>query len=189
MRRAQPTELLLEALASLWLACCAGFSLAVASGGPGSGQALIPGLIGGIAAGLVAYKLLVGLRSDRLPLPSFAAEPLEEVVRELGFQPLEELLLTPDMERLRAELHEIAPEARPVPVAETELLLEDVLPRIRGESRVIQMFGHAAPTPGELKSRIDRHLNGAGRVPPLPSQPDASQALYDALADLRRSLS
>jgi hypothetical protein len=41
------------------------------------------------------------------------------------------------------------------------------------------------PTPGQLKARIDRHLEGGG---PAEASPDASQALYDALAELRRSL-
>jgi hypothetical protein len=39
------------------------------------------------------------------------------------------------------------------------------------------------PTPGELSDRIDRHLE---REP--AAAPDASQALHDALAELRRSL-
>ncbi|GAA4721472.1 hypothetical protein H9L13_09970 [Sphingomonas lutea] len=64
------------------------------------------------------------------------------------------------------------------------LLLEDVLAVPDEHSRVVRLFDAAAmPTPGELKARIDRHLAGPSAEPP-----DASQALFDALADLRRSL-
>lgn len=65
------------------------------------------------------------------------------------------------------------------------LLLDDMLARIGPDSRVVRLFDPAAiPTPGELRSRIDRHLQDqqAGNFP------DAAQALNDALADLRRSL-
>jgi hypothetical protein len=41
------------------------------------------------------------------------------------------------------------------------------------------------PTPGQLKSRIDRHRSQAAAP---AGAPDASQALSDALAELRRSL-
>jgi hypothetical protein len=66
-----------------------------------------------------------------------------------------------------------------------ELLLEDVLPQIARDSRVVQLFDPSAmPTAGQLKERIDRHLE---RAPP-DSPVDASQALYDALAELRIEL-
>jgi len=51
---------------------------------------------------------------------------------------------------------------------------------------VVRLFDVSAmPSPGELKHRIDRHLDG-----PSPSSPppDASQALHDALSELRRTL-
>jgi len=41
------------------------------------------------------------------------------------------------------------------------------------------------PTAGQLKDRIDRHLVN-GTAPASP--PDASAALHEALAELRRSL-
>ena len=69
--------------------------------------------------------------------------------------------------------------------AEDELVLDDILAALDSGSRVVRLFEPAAmPTPGQLKDRIDRHL-GAGGVTPAS---DASQALHDALADLRRSL-
>lgn len=65
------------------------------------------------------------------------------------------------------------------------LLLDDVLV-VAPDSRVVRMFDPAAiPTAGELKARIDRHLDrGIHRRPAS----DASQALYDALADLKSEL-
>ena len=82
-----------------------------------------------------------------------------------------ELLLT-DAERLDAEPGHL-------------LLLDDVLAEIGPESRVVRLFDRKAmPTPGQLKSRIDDHLSQGAPAP----YPDASQALSDALAELRRSL-
>jgi len=72
---------------------------------------------------------------------------------------------------------------------EEVLLLEDVL-AVPEDSRVVQLFpSQSLPSPGELKARIDAHLSGkspAAEVVQLPV--DASAALRDALADLRRSL-
>ncbi len=65
-----------------------------------------------------------------------------------------------------------------------ELVLDDVLARLEDFSRVVRLFDRSAmPTPGELKSRIDRHLET-----PTAAPPDASQALHDALSQLRRTL-
>lgn len=88
----------------------------------------------------------------------------------------EELLLT-DADRLPLESSE--PSA--------ELLLDDVLAQLGPDSRVVRLFDPAAmPTPGELRARIDRHLNSSNTRP--ATHPDASQALHEALAELRRSL-
>lgn len=68
--------------------------------------------------------------------------------------------------------------------AEDELVLEDILAALGPDSRVVRLFEPGnMPTPAEMKARIDRHLEGNGTA-----APDASQALHDALADLRRSL-
>lgn len=76
------------------------------------------------------------------------------------------------------------PEAAP---ADEALLLDDVLAELGPDSRVVRLFDRAAmPSPGELKARIDRHLDG-DRDADAPAG-DASQALHDALAELRRSL-
>lgn len=76
-------------------------------------------------------------------------------------------------------------DAAPAP-ATAELILDDVLAELAPDSRVVRLFDRAAmPTPGELSARIDRHLNAARRP---ASSPDASDALHEALSDLRRSL-
>lgn len=71
------------------------------------------------------------------------------------------------------------------PATEEPLELDDILNELGPDSRVVRLFDRKAmPTPGELKTRIDGHLHQA------PARPlsDASQALSDALAELRRSL-
>lgn len=65
------------------------------------------------------------------------------------------------------------------------LELNDILNELQPDARVVRLFDRKAmPTPGQLKSRIDSHLE-QGPARPLS---DASQALSDALAELRRSL-
>ena len=68
--------------------------------------------------------------------------------------------------------------------AEDELVLEDILAALGPDSRVVRLFEPGnMPTPAQMKAPIDRHLEGDGTA-----APDASQALHDALAALRRSL-
>jgi hypothetical protein len=65
------------------------------------------------------------------------------------------------------------------------LVLDDILTEIGPDARVVRLFDRRAmPTPGQLKSRIDSHLD---QSPPAPAS-DAAQALSAALAELRRSL-
>jgi len=72
------------------------------------------------------------------------------------------------------------------PPAEEPLDLVDVLTELETDARVVRLFDPAAmPTPGELKTRIDDHLDGA---PDAEQSSDAARALHDALAELRRSL-
>jgi hypothetical protein len=126
---------------------------------------------GGVAA-MVAYPgarvLLRILEGGPRPFP-------RQVFELVRIEPVErdELLLT-ESDRFQ-------------PVREAEPLeLNDILVEIAPDSRVVQLFDPTAmPTAGQLKSRIDRHLDGGTpRSPP----PDASEALFEALADLRRSL-
>jgi len=91
-----------------------------------------------------------------------------------------ELLLT-ETDRVVDEL--VLTDADRVMNADDTLMLDDVLAELGPDSRVVRLFDRTAmPTPGQLKSRIDDHL---GRE---AAQTDASQALSDALAELRRSL-
>jgi hypothetical protein len=70
------------------------------------------------------------------------------------------------------------------------LLLDEPLPTVSPDSRVAQLFHPVAmPTPGALKAQIDRHLDRRQDREILePPAPDDSQALYDALAELRRGV-
>ena len=71
--------------------------------------------------------------------------------------------------------------------ADEPLVLDDVLAEVAPDSRVVRLFDRRAmPTPGQLQSRIDHHLRHQTRAAAPPQ--DASQALSDALAELRRSL-
>lgn len=103
----------------------------------------------------------------RLPVPVFD-------VRQIDHDEPPELLLT--------EVHQ-----PPADTADEPLVLDDILAELEPDSRVVRLFDPAAmPTLGQISARIDRHL--AGDPAPAPDA-DASQALHDALAELRRSLS
>ena len=201
MKQAEPAEALLESMAALWLAVCTGYAISVMLPALGM-QDVAAAVLGGSAlAALTVHRILWHMRRDASLEPRFTLQPIEVVEpddrpgdsSELLLTPemerlQPELLLTADMERLRTELRGLG--ARLVPPSAApheELLLDDMLPQLEGDARVVQLFQTAGlPTPGELKSRIDRHIEHRRQAP--QQQPDASQALYDALADLRRSL-
>jgi hypothetical protein len=85
--------------------------------------------------------------------------------------------------------------------ADDALLLDDPLPALDADSRVVRLFAVPAaasdvaplPAPGEMAARIETFL-GVTRPPPPalvappPAAADASAALHAALADIRRSL-
>jgi hypothetical protein len=128
--------------------------------------AAVPCLWG--AAYFVSGRLLFRRRSDepRFEVPGFALAELH------AFEP-DELVLTADMVSAGPRHREQEP-----------LVLDDILAELGPDSRVVRLFDPSAmPTPGHLKARIDDHL-GQGRKP----APDASEALSEALAELRRSL-
>jgi hypothetical protein len=116
------------------------------------------------AAAASLFIALLGLRRVKADEPNF---PLSEfVIEQPGFEEPEELILT-DADRL---------------MPAEELLLDDVLTKLGADSRVVRLFDASAmPTPGQLQSKIDEHLSRG-------TLPDASQALHEALAELRRSL-
>ena len=120
---------------------------------------------------------IVPAESRYLALPDFESAVLfdEVLLLDERYEALDELLL--DQPQVEAATEAVA-----------ELLLDDPLPAPTPDSRVVILFADGRmPTAGQLKDRIDRHLaDGARPVQVSPS--DASDALSDALAELRRSL-
>ena len=167
----------MDALAAMALAAGAGtclFLLSFALPAVGAGAAVA---FAGAFAGLRAIApepqdfLLPALVPSAVPVAESDELLLTEVYRSAP--PMsDELLLT--------EVY------RPEPQLSDELILDDILAKLSPDSRVVRLFDPAAmPTPGHLKARIDQHLNGESPRAPLE---DASQALHEALAELRRSL-
>jgi hypothetical protein len=163
--KAQTIELGLD------LAAAALFAAAIALALVKVGASLFV-LGGATAAGLLGS--LAGLRRIAAVEPAYVLPDF--AVGEPPIEELEELVLT-DADRF---VEDVGGQA------ESELLLEDVLAQLGTDSRVVRLFDAAAmPTPGQLQSRIDDHL---ARGTTAPAIPDASQALHDALAELRRTL-
>ena len=153
-------ERIVDAGAASALACAVGFSgYALAAN---AAVALATSTAAGFTAWLVLRRIKIG--NDIMTLPEFSSAPLE-----LSDTP-EELLLTADQVVAPAD----------------ELLLDDILEELGPDARVVRLFARpAVPTAGELSATIDRHLQaGSDRF----QGPDASDALMNALADLRRSL-
>jgi hypothetical protein len=169
--RAGIIEKIVERLASVALAAscaCAvwvvlgrsGFPLHVAA--PCATAALVYYICLGCLARIDAGTAFVVPRFEAPELP----EPAER----------HELLLT-DADRVPTSV---------APTGEEPLLLDDMLAELEPNSRVVRLFDAARmPTPGQLDCRIRQHLSGPRAA---VEHPDASQALYDALAELRRSL-
>jgi len=116
-----------------------------------------------------------------LTLPRFEPVP--------GIEPIEldELVLT-SADRLHPATDELVlTDADRLHSGEGRTLaLDDIASEISPDSRVVRLFDPSAmPTPGQLKSRIDRHLDE--EASPAAAE-DAAQALFEALAQLRRSL-
>jgi hypothetical protein len=151
--------------------------------------------LGGVAAAatMLAYMLsdralrTVTPRAPQFAVPIFDVSELEQelLLTEADRLPRDELLLT---DRVAADELVLTDADRLQPASATAepLVLDDILAELGPDSRVVRLFDRKAmPTPGQLKSRIDSHL---GEVPPSAGASDASQALADALAELRRSL-
>ena len=134
---------------------------------------LVPAALGA-AAFAAAWAALrrFGAAPDRLPLRAFEPGALDAALAESPDEPR----LAPPVDQECAE-DEVG-----------ELLLDDPLV-IAPDSRVVRLFradAGSAPTAGELHARIETHLRSAVR--PIPTPPDAADALHEALAELRRSL-
>ncbi len=155
-------------------ACFAAFKLAPVFE-TGAQAAMGSGSAAAFALALAAMRLVPPEPRQHV-IADFTVELIEEVDELLLDQLHEEPLLLED-------LSEEPDEA---------LLLEDRLGAPAADSRVAQLFASSAmPTPGQLRARIDRHQAGEPQSPvePIAAQlPDASDALYAALAELKRSL-
>lgn len=126
---------------------------------------------GAAAALFSALQILRSIAPNDCELSLTPFEPAELVIEES-----DELLLT-DADRVdHAQSRDV----------EDVLVLDDILTELGDESRVVRLFDASTmPSPGQLKARIDRHLD---RTHSQGAPPDASEALHEALAELRRSL-
>ena len=166
-------------IAAEWIAAtCLGGAVGFAAAQFGAGLALA-----GAAGALIAVAGLIVLgRVDR------AIDPLAESFAPVGFGEVEEDVLLLD---------------QPIGCNDA-LLLDDPLPALDHESRVVRLFAaqppgsdEAAPPlagPGEMVARIEDFLElGRGGAAVAEGEAraasiDASAALHAALADIRRSL-
>src|SRR5437763_1403803 len=190
--RAERIEAVVDASAAAVFAAGAGTaSFALMNGVHGEPRRAAFSAAAAAIAGLLSASGLrrVAAEDRRFAVPEFELPAVEQ------FEP-DELLLTDEVELLLTDSVELvltdADRLRPAQAhAPEELMLDDILAELGPNSRVVRLFDPAAmPTPGQLNARIERHL-GEGTsplAPPDASAPDASQALYDALAELRRSL-
>lgn len=162
-RHAQRLEGVVDFAAAATLSAAIAYA---AAGAIGSSAAVLA------AAGAAFFVPLIGLRQLDGGDQSFSLPPF--ALADLPQAEFDELLLT---EADRVE----APDS---PAAAEELVLDDVLADLGEDSRVVRLFDASAmPTPGQLRARIDRHLGQAA-----VASTDASAALHEALAELRRSL-
>lgn len=154
----------IEAIADCGAAVILGVATFYASARAGVG----PAIAAAVAAAGVSGAYLM-LRNIMVPESAFALASFEPV--EAVFDDCDELLLT-DSDRIDAEGE--------------ELILDDILAKLREGSRVVRLFDPAAmPSPGEFSDRIDLQAN---RNQSFSQPPDASDALHAALSELRRSL-
>jgi hypothetical protein len=119
-----------------------------------------------------------------LPGPCADTPQLPELLLTDTYQPEPQLKLEQTSEPPKLELTEEV-EAQP-PVEQEIARPEPDLEQTRPQSRVVSLFDAAAmPTPGQLGTQVDRHLQ---REPAAVQSAEAAQALQDALAELRRAI-
>ena len=141
-----------------------------------SAQASILAGGAGALSFLLCVRRLKALGAPKHAFASFEAPEFDQ------FEDEDELLLT-EADKISDEL--VLTESDRLDTSEP-LVLDDILAKIGPDSRVVRLFDRKSmPTPGQLQSRIDSHL---GQATAEIAKPDASQALSDALAELRRSL-
>ena len=148
--------------------------------------AVLSGFGGMFAVAFVAMRI-VPPETHQLALRDFdLAAELDNDSRADGS--LDDVLLLDDLYAVPDEFYLDQPQIAVRFKAVAELLLDDPLPAPSPDSRVVQLFAEGRmPTAGQLKHRIDRHLaSDSGPVDDVAI--DATDALTDALAELRRSL-
>jgi hypothetical protein len=189
---AKRIEALIDGLAAALFAAAVAFASFMTLRGtwPLRQAAVVSAFAFGLAFLLCARTLRsIAPEARRFGVAAFEVAPLQQShLDELLLTEQVELLLTEQVELLLTEQVELVlTEAHRLnPVKPDELVLDDILAELGPDSRVVRLFDPAKmPTPGQLNSRIERHLEEAS-LP--PASPDAAQALYDALAELRRSL-
>lgn len=175
---------------SLLFGCAAGYSVYLVLRGVVDPALAYACGAGALSCWLSAKALQhLGQTAEGFDLPAFELRPVEFVEPELLLSETVggELLLTEvfDGGELLLTDAERLPPAKPEG-AEEPLELDDILAAIGPDSRVVRLFDRRAmPTPAQLSSRIDGHLRNST---PVTQAPDASEALSEALAELRRSL-
>lgn len=177
--RAERIEAAIDKVAAVTFAAAVAFAfLKLLNGTIGQLQ------LGAYSAGAGAFAYLVCARALRRVGPAVQAFRMAEFdIPPIDETQLEELLLIERVELVLTEADRLQPIE---PNASGELVLDDILAELGPDSRVVRLFDPAAmPTPGQLNAKIERHL-GEASSQAAPS--DASQALYDALNALRRSL-
>lgn len=136
-------------------------------------------VVGAVTVAAAAFAYLLSTRAlgavhpqlPRFPVPIFDVREVEPMSSERT--DAAELLLTDRVEPADT-------------TGEEPLLLDDILAEPGSNSRVVRLFDPSAmPRAGELRSRIDSHLDSEISA---AQTHEASQALHDALAELRRSL-
>jgi len=152
-------------------------AVATAAGALRLGFSPVSGALAAAVGGIAGWKVLTSVQPDAATFDlEFGSLPEVEQLDEL-------ILNDADRYYPPANCEE---EADAAAEGGHPLVLDDVLARIDEGSRVVRLFDPAAmPTPGQLQSRIDRHL-ASSASPGTP--PDASKELHDALAELRRTL-
>lgn len=180
--REERIEAAVDRLAAAVLAAATGYcGFVLLRGAMPAGQLVAASAASGGLAYLVAATVLrrVPAHRRRFAVPVFE-------VRDPGLRDQwDELLLTEQVE-LELTDAERLPTDQP---SSDELLLDDILASLGPDSRVVRLFDRAAmPTPAQLNARIERHLRDAPAARTPDTAPDASHALHEALAELRRSL-
>jgi hypothetical protein len=174
-----------------------------------NGEGIVSGLAFEVAPAAIFGSAAVFASAAALSLPRFDAIPLSTglgalaaswlLLRRLGRSAGELPLASFDQSDLEIELASLAeemqrgdgqPELEELVLEEEaaldsgELVLDDPLPAVEEDSRVIRLFDPSSETAGQMQARIDRHLRATVR-PPLS---DATQELHEALSALRQSL-